>query len=264
MQRLIYLLLLISVLSCKQAQEVEIQNSEEAAPSWKSLFNGKDLKGWIPKIAGYPLGENFGNTFRVENGLLSIRYDAYGDNFEGRFGGLYFEEKLKDYRIRAEYRFVGETAPGAPEWGYKDSGLQFHSQSPQSLEIDQAFPVCLEFNFHGGNGTDERPIGALCANGTSIEVAGIKNETYCTAPFVKETIHGDEWVAMEVEIRNGKITHYVNGKEVLSASNPTLDPENKIAKTLIKDGNISLTEGYISFQSNSHPIDFKKIELLVY
>jgi hypothetical protein len=45
-----------------------ILTGSENKPKWKSLFNGKDLKGWEVKIAGYPLGENFGNTFRVENG----------------------------------------------------------------------------------------------------------------------------------------------------------------------------------------------------
>jgi hypothetical protein len=60
------------------------------------------------KISGYPLGENFGNTFRVENGILSIRYDQY-DSFRNKFGALYYDKKLSNYRLKAEYRFVGET-----------------------------------------------------------------------------------------------------------------------------------------------------------
>jgi hypothetical protein len=45
------------------------------AGKWVSLFNGKNLDGWKMKIAGYQLGDNFGNTFRVEDGILRIKYD---------------------------------------------------------------------------------------------------------------------------------------------------------------------------------------------
>lgn len=53
-------------------------HGEEAKKSdgdWVQLFNGKDLSGWIPKIKGYAAGENFGNTFRVEDGVIKVSYD---------------------------------------------------------------------------------------------------------------------------------------------------------------------------------------------
>ena len=37
---------------------------------WIQLFNGKNLDGWTPKFAKHDLGENYNDTFRVENGLL--------------------------------------------------------------------------------------------------------------------------------------------------------------------------------------------------
>ena len=263
-------LLMISLLSCGEKKTdkenrfahnsiEEIDNSK-----WVSIFNGKDLDGWIMKIRGFQLGENFGNTFRIENGILSIRYDGYGDNFDDRFGGLYFDKKLSNYRFRAEYRFVGETAPGAPEWGYRDSGIQFHSQPPATLKLTDAFPVCLEYNLHGGNGTDDRPVGAICANGMFVEIDGEKNSSYCTPAKVGRTFHGDQWVTLEIDVKDGEITHYVNGEEILSYSNPTYDPENETAKALILNGETSVKGGYLSIQSNSHPIDFRKIEILEY
>lgn len=257
------LLLLSLAVSC--AEKKPNANQEKAATdNWKTIFNGKDLDGWTMKIRGFPLGENFGNTFRVENGILSIRYDAYGDNFDDRFGGLYFNKNLSNYRFRAEYRFVGETAPGAPEWGYRDSGIQFHSQPPATLSITDAFPICLEYNLHGGNGRDERPVGAACANGMFIEVNGEKNSSYCTPPVISRTFHGDQWVSLEIDIKDGQITHYVNGEEILRYANPKYDPENKTAKALIINGDDTVKEGFLSIQSNSHPIDFRKIELLEY
>lgn len=231
---------------------------------WVSIFNGKDLTGWTIKIKGYPLGENFGNTMRVEDGLLKIRYDGYGPELNDRFGTVYFDKELKDYRLKVEYRFVGETAPGAPEWGYRDSGIQFHGQPPNTQKIDQAFPVCLEYNFHGGNGTDDRPLGAACTNSMFIEYKGEKNTTTCIAAEISKTFHGDQWVTAEIDIKDGIITHYVNGEEILRYENPRYNPEKEAVKMLMVNGDTKVKGGYVSLQSNSHPIDFRKIELLEY
>ena len=263
-------LLLVTLVSCKETSaekenQIAINTFKKTEDSqWVSIFNGKDLEGWIMKIRGFQLGENFANTFRIADGILSIRYDGYGDNFDDRFGGLYFNKRLSNYRIRAEYRFVGETAPGAPEWGYRDSGIQFHSQPPATLNITDAFPICLEYNLHGGNGTDDRPVGAICANGMFVEIDGEKNSGYCTPARVSKTFHGDQWVTLEIDIRDGQITHFVNGEEILRYSNPTYDPENQTAKAFIINGDNTVKGGYLSIQSNSHPIDFRKIELMEY
>src|SRR4026208_2454681 len=51
--------------------------NDPARKDWIQLFNGKDLDGWTPKFSKHDLGENFNNTFRVENGLLEVRYDKW-------------------------------------------------------------------------------------------------------------------------------------------------------------------------------------------
>jgi len=239
--------------------------SFDAAPSkssWKPIFNGKDLNGWKIKIAGFPVGENFGNTFRVENAILSIRYDQYGENFNNRFGALYFDRKLKNFRLKLEYRFVGETAPGAPVWGFRDSGIQYLGQDPATVELNQQFPVCVEFNLHGGNGKEERPTGELCTPGTTIEIKGKKNENFCTVPEVKRTFHGDQWVTAEIQITDGKVTHFANGEEIMHGGNARYDAKHEFGKKFIQQNAGILTEGFVSLQSNSHPIDFRKIEIL--
>jgi len=253
---------LLGMISCRDQKTIE--KKETSQPE----INSVKEKDWISvfnvKIKGYPLGENFGNTFRVEDGILSVRYDGYGPDLDGRFGTLYINKELSDYRLKVEYRFVGETAPGAPEWGYRDSGIQFHGQPPATQKLDQAFPMCLEYNFHGGNGTDDRPLGAACGYGIFFEVDGEKNPTTCIPAKVAKTFHGNQWVTAELDVKNGIITHFVNGKEILSYANPTYDPDHKIAKDFILDGDANVKGGYVSFQSNSHPIDFRKIELLEY
>jgi hypothetical protein len=228
---------------------------------WDSLFNGKDLNGWQMKISGYPVGENFGNTFRVEDRILQIRYNAY-DSFRNRFGAIYYKKQFRNFRLKVEYRFVGETTVGAPSWGYRDSGIQYDCQSAESMQLNQSFPVCLEYNLHGGNGKDERPTGEICTSGTYVSVNGQRPASNCSTPTVKRTFHGNEWVTAEIEVRGDKIKHFVNGEEILQYENPRYDPNHAIGKTFIINGDDKVKDGYISLQSNSHPIDFRKIEIM--
>lgn len=263
-------LIVISIVSCRDQKTTEKKEVSQAETSpvtekeWVSVFNGRDLEGFTMKIKGYPLGENFGNTFRVKDSILSVRYDGYGPDLLGRFGTLYIDKELREYRLKVEYRFVGETAPGAPEWGYRDSGIQFHGQPPATQKLDQAFPMCLEYNFHGGNGTDDRPLGAACGYGIFFEIEGEKNPTTCVPAAKAKTFHGDQWVTAELDVKDGRITHFVNGEEILSYTNPTYDPDHEVAKDFILAGDTKVNGGYVSFQSNSHPIDFRKIQLLEY
>jgi len=231
--------------------------------SWVSLFNGKDMEGWKPKIAGFAFGENFGNTFRVEQGILSTHYDKYG-NFNERFGAIYFDKKFTNFRLKVEYRFVGQLTPGAPEWGFRDGGINYLGQDPVTIDINQKFPICLEYNLLGGNGKDERPTGEICAAGIFFDLDGKRNSLFCTPPIVKRTFHGDDWVTAEINVRNGIITHYVNGEKILEFANPRFDSTNELARKFIINGNDQVKEGFISLQSNSHPMEFRKVEIMEY
>ena len=262
MKKLRWLLLIMPFLLQAYATKM-ILVKHDHSKKWISLFNGKNLQHWQPKFAGFPLGENFGNTFRIENGLLSIRYDQY-DSFKNRFGALYYDQRFTNYRLRFVYRFVGNTTPGAPSWGFKDGGVQYHGQSPASVGLTQSFPVCLEYNLHGGNGKEERPTGEICVTGMIVEVHGKKNTSNCTSPDLKKTFNGEEWITAEIEVKDGKITHFVNGEQVVQFENPRLDSNNSVAKKMIVAGSDLVKSGYISIQSNSHPMDFKKIEIMEY
>ena len=87
------------------------EQNKPADSRWISLFNGQNLDGWKVKITGYELNDNYGNTFRVKDGILKVCYDQY-DKFGGKFGHLFYREKFSHYRLRLEYRFVGDQTPG--------------------------------------------------------------------------------------------------------------------------------------------------------
>ena len=229
---------------------------------WISLFNGKDLEGWKVKIAGHELNDNYGNTFRVENGVLKVSYDQY-DKFDGKFGHLFYGDKFSHYILRVEYRFVGEQTPGGPGWAFRNSGIMMHSQSPESMTKEQSFPVSVEVQLLGGNGRDERSTGNVCTPGTHIVMNGRLVTRHCI-PSRSKTYHGDQWVTMEVEVHgNSIIKHIVNGEIVLEYEKPQLDENDRDARKLINNEDKMLHEGYISLQAESHPLEFRKVEILL-
>jgi len=227
---------------------------------WIQLFNGKNLDGWKVKIAGYELGDNYGNTFRVEDGILKTAYDQY-DKFKGRFGHLFYEKPFSNYVLRVEYRFVGEQCPGGPPWAFRNSGIMIHGQTPESMEKGQNFPVSIEVQLLGGGGSKDRPTANVCTPGTHIVMDGKLITQHCN-PSRSKTYHGDQWVAVEVEVHGSKlIKHVIDGETVLEYTHPQLDDTDPQARKLIRPGHKLLHTGTISLQSESHPVEFRKVEL---
>lgn len=234
-----------------------------AAEEWIALFNGRNLDGWTPKIRGYPLGENFGNTFRVENGVLKVAYDQY-DKFDNRFGHLFYREPFSHYRLRVEYRFVGEQCPGGPNWAVRNSGVMIHGEDPHDMALDQEFPASIEVQLLGGLGTGERPTANLCTPGTNVVMDGQLITRHCTSSRSK-TYPGDQWVTVEIEVRGSRvIRHLIDGQVVLAYEQPQWDERDAHARELIKkhQGRLLIEGGTISLQSESHPVEFRKVELL--
>jgi hypothetical protein len=228
--------------------------------NWVQLFNGKDLDGWTPKITRYPLGENFGNTFRVEDGVIKVSYDKY-THFAERFGHLFYKTKFSHYYLAVEYRFVGEQAPGGPAWALRNSGVMLHCQAPETMTRYQDFPISIEGQFLGGAATGVRTTSNLCTPGTEAFRNGTMIPGHCLNS-TSETYRGDQWVRAEFEVNGSSIKHIIDGKVVLEYQQTQIgggqvthfDPAAK------KDGT-ALTEGYISLQSESHPIEFRKVEI---
>jgi len=251
--------LLAALAACSQNPQVLV-----AAPAghWISLFNGKNLDGWSVKIAGQDLNDNYRDTFRVEDGLLKVSYGQY-DKFGDRFGSLFYGKKFSRYWIRAEYRFVGSLAPGAPRWAYKNSGIQLHSQAPETMRKEQLWPVSVEFDIIGGRILGSRPTGDVCRNGTNVLVNGVPLAEQCSK-VGEQTIRDDAWTTALAEVDGGtRVRQIVNGALVVEYTDLKLDETNADARRLETLGaGKALTSGYISLQSNGAPIEFRRIEVL--
>lgn len=246
---------------CLAWPAASIAQEAPAEEGWIALFNGEDLAGWTPKITGYEAGENFADTFRVEDGLLKVSFDGY-DEFGGRFGHLVSDASYSNYRLRVEYRFVGEQCPGGPSWAIRNSGAMIHSQSAGSMRKDQDFPVSIEVQFLGGLAEGDRPTANLCTPGTHVEMDGELLTRHCTNSDSK-TYRGDQWVTVEVEVHGGELVrHLVDGEVVIEYRKPQLDPDDADARRLRDGDDLLLTGGHIALQSESHPIEFRSVELL--
>jgi hypothetical protein len=234
-------LIMIMMLACQPRQQEE---------QWVQLFNGENLDGWDIKIRGYELNENFGNTFRVEDGIMKISYDEY-DDFGDRFGHIYYHKPFSHYKLRIEYRFVGEQVNGGAGWAYRNNGIMFHSQSAHEIEFDQSFPNSVEAQMLGGDGVNERSNGNVCTPGTTIEINGVRIYDHCTSSDSR-TFHGDGWITFELVVYGDSLVHHIlEGDTVMTYGKLQLE----------SDGS-PLSKGYIALQAESHPTEFRKIEIL--
>jgi hypothetical protein len=233
---------------------------------WIQLFNGRDLTGWTPKFARHDLGENVNDTFRVEDGMLKVRYDKW-PAFTDQFGHIFYREPFSYYILAAEYRFVGEqvrTARTDLGWAIRNNGLMIHSPDPKTMLKDQDFPISIEVQLLGGLGDGKpRTTANLCTPGTHVVMDGKLRTAHCTNSKSK-TYDGDQWVRVEVVAHGDEVVrHMVEGVAVLEYTKPQIgggsasptDPAVKVDGT-------PLTGGFISLQAETAPIDFRKVELL--
>jgi hypothetical protein len=254
--RSLILLLTLALVPLAQPTATDWRTAPQA--DWQTLFNGRNLDGWVVKLAHHELGDNYADTFRVENGVIRVMYDKYGE-FGARFGHLFYKQKLSHYVLAVEYRFFGEQAKGGPTYARLNSGVMVHSQAPESILKDQDWPISVEAQFLAGDRTTMN----VCTPGTEIFMKGEMVKTHCTNSTSKK-YGNDEWVAVEVEVLGSEHVRHLIGREtVLEYERPMIgggvatgfDPAVK------KDGTV-LEAGYIGLQAESQPVEFRNIRLL--
>lgn len=225
---------------------------------WQVIFNGRNLDGWVVKLAHHDAGDNYADTFRVENGAIRVMYDKYGD-FGARFGHLFYEQELSHYVLALEYRFFGDQAKGGPGYARLNSGVMVHSQAPATILKHQDWPISVEAQFLAGGRTTMN----VCTPGTEIFMKGAMVKAHCTNSSSR--IYGnDEWVAVEVEVLGSeRVRHLLDGQTVLQYETPSIGGgvANGFDPAIKKDGTI-LERGYIGLQAESQPVEFRNVRLL--
>ena len=194
--------------------------------------------------------------------MIKVRYDKY-EQFNERYGHLYFKTPFAHYHLQLEYRFTGVWRKDAPSYTIRNSGIMFHSQDPRTMPREQDWPISVEMQFLAGldNGKP-RPTGNMCSPGTDVIFKGQIDPRHCIESTSK-TYGMEQWVKAElIVLGDSLVTHIINGDTVLQYSKPQIgggvanryDPAQKI------DGKL-LTSGYIALQSEGQEIDFRNIRI---
>ncbi len=262
------------ILSCKSEKKEPTYNTEKA--QWVSIFNGTDLSNWTIKFTGEDLNVNYKETFVVEDSMIRIKYDNY-ETFDNKFAHIYYNIPFSYYKLKFDYRFTGTQTKGGAHWNVRNSGVMLHSQSPESNAFNQNFPVSVELQLLGGlDDKKERTTGNVCTPGTAVVMGDTINYNHCISSTSK-TYFGDQWVHAEALVLGGEsMVFIIENDTVLKFDSPQIgatlpnayyrgehwtdwgmNPEDWKDKA----GEI-IGEGYISLQAESHPIDFKNIEVL--
>lgn len=232
----------------------------DPTPQWTPIFDGETLDGWTPKIVGQSFGEDENRIFRVENNTLVVSYDGYS-TFGGEFGHLFFEQPASTYRLRFEYQFRGAQVADGPGWALMNSGVMVHAQAPETMGVDQAFPVSVEAQLLGRpDSLPDRTTANICTPGTHIVVAGTLTRQHCINSNTRAAPAG-EWVNFEIEVRAGTLMRLsINGEEAFTLTTPEYDSADTDAARLGLTGPVE--QGYFALQAESHPVAFRNIELL--
>jgi len=272
--RYILLFTLIGMTACSSSKQLVQDNPDEE--NWEQLFNGKNLYGWDIKFAGEDMNVNYKNTFVVANNSIRINYNEY-ENFNNKYAHLYYFKPYSYYKLVYQYRFHGDQIKGGASWNVRNSGIMVHSQSARSNDFEQHFPVSIEMQLLGGlSDGKQRTTGNMCSPGTSVVYKGKVDDTHCISSNSK-TYDGDDWVSAEIVVLGDSIIHQIiEGDTVLTYTQPQIDG------AFISDAQVDggwksfgvysdmwkgregglLSEGYIALQAESHPIDFRDIQLL--
>lgn len=248
-----YLIIGLLIISCNNDQK-----------EWVSLFDGQTLDGWEVKIAGYELNNNYKNTFSVKDGNIRVSYDDY-ESFDEKFGHIFYtNKKFKNYHLKIDYRFYGEHVNSFKSedeaWNYKNSGVMLHSEHPNQMLLDQEFPVSIEGQFLGGSGANERPTLNMCSPGTEVNIDGTLALNHCINSISK-TIHTDDWVSVEFVVFSDSIVHHIIDKDTVITYTNIRYGGSYLSDNYINKIGEPLSEGYISLQSEGHPIEFKNIRV---
>jgi hypothetical protein len=248
------------------APELAPRASYATAPKsdWIQMFNGRDLTGWDVKFAKHELNDNYNNTFRVEDGMLRVRYDKY-TGWNGEWGHIFYKQPFSYYLVAAEYRFVDNQVVGAPPgiaWAIRNNGIMM-GQSAESMGLNQDYPISLEVQLLGGLGKGNRSTANLCTPGTNVHFGEKLITAHCTNSTSK-TYDGDQWVRVEaLVLGDSLIKHIANGDTVLTYRKPEMGggSANNTKPGMLVPGK-PLTQYWISLQAETAPTDFRKVEIL--
>ncbi len=193
----------------------------QKTPEFKSLFNGKDLAGWVGDTSSY----------KVVDGEITVNLEG------GEMGGnnLYTAEEYSDFIFRFEFQLT----PGA------NNGLGIHAP----LEGDAAYV-----------GKEIQILDNTAEKYANLEAYQYHGSVYGVIPAKRGALKPvGEWNSEEVTVQGSKIKVVLNGTTIVdgdmleASKNGTIDGK--------EHPGLQRTRGHIGFLGHGDPLKFRNIEL---
>ena len=149
---------------------------------WVSLFNGKDLTGWV-KVGN--------EKWQVEEGTI------HGQGITKEYGYLRTEKKYKDFHMFIRFKCEARG----------NSGVFFHTDfKPGTADVSQG----LQFEI---DKTVGRHSGGIYGDGRAWIV--------WPAPELEPLIRPDDWNEMLMKVEGNRYISYLNGVQMIDFTDPT-------------------------------------------
>jgi hypothetical protein len=198
----------------------------------RSLFSGKDLKGWhvdVPQLDKDPAAKG---PFIVRDGKLVSLGNPKGH--------LITDDKFEKYRLEVQYRFAAK--PG-------NCGVLVHASKPRALY--KMFPQSIEVQMHHTNAGDFWCIVEDITVPDIVKRRGPKEKWGITEGKARRVLNltddsekpVGEWNTMVIECLGNEVKVWVNGDVVNHGSDCTA------------------SKGQIAIQAEGSEVEFRKIEL---
>ena len=232
--------------------------TKAAEPRFRRIFDGKTLNGWEIKVTHYPLGANPHQMWTAKDGVMKIAFDGV-EEFKGEYAHVFYKKPLKNYVLRLDYRFAGKQAAGAPTWATRNSGVMMFAQPPETMTLDQSWPISVENQLLGGLGKRPRTTLTVCIIDITAKADGKPLVEHCTSNVgaTSQTFDGDQWVKLRIEAIDGVVKSYVNGQLANTFSEPTVDKPHP----WLKSQDATAQPAYFALQGESDQVEFRNIEL---
>jgi hypothetical protein len=211
-----------------------LTNGSLLAGETVSLFNGKNLVGWVADVPAADEKKDISPSFIVRDGMLV--------SLGTPLGHLITEKEFSDYKLTVEYRFPAK--PG-------NCGVLVHASKPRALY--KMFPQSIEVQMMHKNAGD-----FWCIQ-ENIEVPDMEKRRPRKEgqkfggdqPDARQILNLTddsekplgEWNTMTIEARGNEIIVHVNGELVNHGKNATA------------------TKGKIALQAEGSEVEFRKVEL---
>lgn len=222
------------------AQKANKLSKQEKEAGWELLFNGKNFDGWRQCN-----GDDMPPNWSIEDNAMKVFLGEGKQTGRGSGGDILFgHSKFRNFELSIDWRASNMA----------NSGVFYNIREVPGKPIYYAAPEVQILD--NENATD---------NQIDSHLAG---SLYDMLPADPETVNpAGEWNNLLLKVKDGKVTHSMNGAEVVSYTLWTPEWDQLVENSKFKNfpgftEGIS-KEGYIGLQDHGYTVWFKNIKIRV-